>query len=50
MEPKKPAKSVWISALVALLLLWSSLVYLAMEVTKTVLLMLEYVVDLAQLY
>lgn len=50
MEPKNPARSVWVFLLVFLVAAWIALVYLAVVVTETVVAMLEYVVELAQLY
>jgi hypothetical protein len=50
MEPKSPARSVWIFLAVFLALAWAAIVFLAVLVTETVVAMLEYVVDLAQLY
>jgi hypothetical protein len=50
MEPKNPARSVWIFLLVALVAAWIALVWLAVLVSETVVAMLQYVVDLAQLY
>lgn len=50
MEPSKPARSVWIVLVVLLAAAWVALVWLAVIVTETVVAMLEYVVDLAQLY
>jgi len=50
MDPKKPEKAVWIFLAVFLAAAWISLVWLAVIVTETVVAMLRYVVDLAQLY
>jgi hypothetical protein len=50
MEPTKPARAVWIFLLAFLIAAWIALVYLAVVVTETVVAMLEYVVELAQLY
>jgi hypothetical protein len=50
MEPTKPARSVWIFLLVMLVAAWIALVWLAVLVSETVVAMLQYVVDLAQLY
>lgn len=50
MEPTKPARSVWIFLLTILVAAWVALIYLAVVVTETVVAMLEYVVELAQLY
>jgi len=50
MEPTKPARSVWIFLVVFLVAAWIALVYLAVVVTETVVAMLQYVVELAQLY
>lgn len=50
MEPTKPARAVWIFLLVFLVAAWIALVWLAIAVTETVVAMLQYVVDLAQLY
>lgn len=50
MEPTKPARSVWIFLLTIIVAAWVALIYLAVVVTETVVAMLQYVVDLAQLY
>jgi hypothetical protein len=50
MDPKSPARSVWIFLAVFLAAAWAAIVILAILVTNTVVAMLEYVVDLAQLY
>lgn len=50
MEPKKPERAVWIFLAVFLGVAWAAIVFLAVEVTNTVVAMLKYVVDLAQLY
>ena len=50
MDPKAPARAVWIFLAVFLALAWAAIVFLAVMVTETVVAMLEYVVDLAQLY
>lgn len=50
MDPKSPARSVWIFLLIFLVAAWIALVYLAVVVTETVVAMLQYVVELAQLY
>jgi hypothetical protein len=50
MSTNQPAKSVWIFLLVFLVAAWVALVWLAITVTETVVAMLEYVVELAQLY
>jgi hypothetical protein len=50
MEPKKPERAVWIFLAVFLAAAWGAIVFLAILVTETVVAMLEYVVDLAQLY
>lgn len=50
MNPKNPARSVWIFLLVFLVAAWVALIWLAVVVTETVVAMLEYVVELAQLY
>ena len=50
MSTQSPAKSVWIFLLVFLVAAWIALVWLAITVTETVVAMLEYVVELAQLY
>jgi hypothetical protein len=50
MEPKRPERAVWIFLAVFLSAAWVALVWLAVMVTETVVAMLEYVVDLAQLY
>lgn len=50
MNPKNPARSVWIFLAVFLVAAWAALIVLAMMVTNTVVAMLQYVVDLAQLY
>jgi len=50
MNPKAPEKSVWIFLAVFLAVAWIALIWLAVVVTETVVAMLEYVVELAQLY
>jgi uncharacterized protein involved in exopolysaccharide biosynthesis len=50
MNPKSPNRSVWIFLALFLAVCWAALIYLAVIVTETVVAMLEYVVDLAQLY
>lgn len=50
MEPKKPEKAVWVFLAIFLTVAWTALIGLAVLVTNTVVAMLEYVVDLAQLY
>lgn len=50
MSTNQPARSVWIFLLVFLVAAWVALVWLAITVTETVVAMLEYVVELAQLY
>jgi len=50
MNPKAPERSVWIFLAIFLALAWAAIVFLAILVTETVVAMLEYVVDLAQLY
>lgn len=50
MEPTRPRRSVWISLLVLLVCSWVSIIWLAIVVTETVVAMLNYVVELAQLY
>jgi hypothetical protein len=50
MNTPSPAKSVWIFLLVFLVAAWVALIWLAITVTETVVAMLEYVVELAQLY
>jgi hypothetical protein len=50
MNPKAPERAVWIFLAIFLALAWAAIVFLAILVTETVVAMLEYVVDLAQLY
>lgn len=50
MNPKSPQRSVWIFLAVFLAAAWIALVWLAVIVTDTVVAMLHYVVELAQLY
>ena len=50
MEPKKPERVVWIFLAVFLGVAWAAIVFLAIEVSNTIVAMLKYVVDLAQLY
>lgn len=50
MNPKAPEKAVWIFLAVFLAVAWIALIWLAVVVTDTVVAMLEYVVELAQLY
>lgn len=49
MEPTRPARIVWILMLVFIVLWWLGIAWLAIQVTETIVLMLRYVVDLAQL-
>lgn len=49
MEPTRPARIVWILMLVFLVLWWIGIAWLAVQVTETILLMLRYVVELAQM-
>jgi hypothetical protein len=49
MNPKAPERSVWIFLLLLLVAAWCALVWLAVIVTDTVVAMLQYVVELAQL-
>lgn len=49
MEPTRPARIVWILALVFLALWWLGIAWLAIQVTETIVMMLRYVVELAQL-
>lgn len=49
MSTNQPAKSVWVFLLLFLVIAWVAIVWLAIEVSNTVILMLRYVVDLAQL-
>jgi hypothetical protein len=50
MSTNQPAKSVWIFLLAFLVCAWIAIVWLAISVSQTVVAMLEYVVELAQLY
>ena len=50
MNPKNPARAVWIFLAVFLAVAWAALIWLAVIVTDTVVAMLEYVVKLADLY
>lgn len=50
MDTKKPERAVWIFLVVFLAVAWTALIWLAVVVTETVVAMLEYVVELAQLY
>jgi hypothetical protein len=50
MKPTSPARAVWIFLAVFFALAWIALIWLAIVVTETVVAMLQYVVDLAQLY
>jgi len=50
MNPTKPARIVWLSLLAFLVIFWIAIIWLAITVTETVVAMLEYVVELAQLY
>jgi hypothetical protein len=49
MNPKSPERSVWIFLAVFLGLAWAALIGLAIIVTHTVVAVLQYVVDLAQM-
>lgn len=50
MSTPQPARSVWIFLLVFLAVAWGAIIWLAIMVSNTVVAMLKYVVDLAQLY
>jgi len=50
MNPRPPARIVWIFLAVFLAAAWGAVIFLAIVVTETVVAMLEYVVELAQLY
>jgi len=50
MKPPNPARSVWIFLAVFLVAAWGAIIWLAIAVSNTVVAMLKYVVDLAQLY
>jgi len=50
MAPPQPARSVWIFLACFMVLAWAAIIYLAVQVTETVVAMLKYVVELAQLY
>lgn len=50
METKRPAAAVWISLLALVIAAWVALIWLAIVITETTVAMLEYVVELAQLY
>lgn len=49
MEPTRPARIVWILMLVFVVLWWCGIAWLAIQVTETIVMMLKYVVELAQL-
>lgn len=49
MEPSRPARIVWILMLVFVVLWWIAIGWLAVQVTETIIMMLRYVVELAQL-
>lgn len=48
MNPSKPARSVWIILAALLVAAWALIIWVAMEVTRTALETLSYIVDLAQ--
>lgn len=48
MEPTKPARAVWIILAALLVAAWALIIWIAMEVTRTALETLAYIVDLAQ--
>lgn len=48
MEPTKPARAVWIILAAFLVAAWALIIWIAMEVTRTALETLAYIVDLAQ--
>lgn len=50
MEPRNPARVVWIFLVVFLGIAWAAIIYLAVEVSNTTIAMIRYVVELAQLY
>lgn len=50
MEPKKPERAVWVFLATFLIIAWGAIVVLAIMITETIVAMLQYVVDLAQLY
>lgn len=50
MEPTRPARIIWIFLIVVLGIAWAAIIYLAVEVSKTTLQLIQYVVELAQLY
>lgn len=50
MKPLPPAKAVWIFLAAFLVAAWIAIIWLAIAVSETVVAMLKYVVDLAQLY
>jgi hypothetical protein len=50
MNPKPPERIVWIFLVVFFVAAWAAVIFLAIVVTNTVVAMLEYVTELAQLY
>ena len=48
MEPTRPARIVWIVLAGLLVAAWALIIWIAMEVTRTALETLAYIVDLAQ--
>jgi len=48
MDPKAPARSVWIVLAALMVAAWALIIWIATEVTRTALETLQYIVDLAQ--
>lgn len=48
MDPKAPARSVWIALAALMVAAWALVIWIATEVTRTALETLQYIVDLAQ--
>lgn len=48
MEPSRPARIVWLVLAALMITGWALIIWIAMEVTRTALETLQYIVDLAQ--
>jgi len=48
MEPKAPARTVWLILAALMISAWALIIWVATEVTRTALETLQYIVDLAQ--
>lgn len=48
MDPKAPARTVWLFLAALMISAWALIIWIATEVTRTALETLQYIVDLAQ--